>query len=187
VETYASYHSFTSNVSSRFTVMSKNPYVLLLFIPAVVSLANTIGCVVMSSRFPDIWDIKKSRYFVSMAASCKIFMDIAITVTMCILVVQQQSVISSRSKFLLKALFVWTLTTGLLTSIFTIVYFATYLTMPTNTLYIGIYLLRTKICANGMLASLNTRKALRSISNQQIHLVEIFPSRKSIREVSESE
>jgi len=159
-------------------LLNKNKNVFLLFIPVVVGSAHTIGVVVIISRYPGFWQIDKSKYYLSMAAGCKVLTDIATTVTMCALLARRRSMITSRSRFLLKALFVWTLTTGLLTSLFTIVYCVTYLTMPSNTVYIGVYLLRTKICANAMLASLNTRRALRSISNQQIHLEEIFPSTK---------
>jgi len=158
---------------------NKTKYALLPFIPMAVGSAHAIGCVVVISQFPGFWDVDKSKYYVSMSASCKVLTDIAIAGTMSALLVQRQTMITNRSKFLLKALFVWTLTTGLLTSVFTVVYLVTYITMPSNNVYVGVFLLRTQICGNAMLTSLNTRKALRTLSNQQIHLAEILPSTTS--------
>jgi len=159
-------------------LMDKNKYALLPFIPVLVGTAHAIGFTVISWEFRYIWEFDKATYYLIMTASCKVLTDIAITVTMCALLSKRQSMIASRSKFLLKALFIWTLTTGLLTSVSTVAYLVTYLSMSKNLVYVGVYLVRTKICANAMLASLNTRKALRSITNKQIRLQAIPLSTK---------
>jgi len=158
---------------------NKSKYALLLFIPVVVGAAHAIGCVITISRFPYAWELKKGAYFMTMTISCKLLTDIANTITLCTLLIRRQSMIARRSKVLLKALFVGTLTTGVLTSVFTIVYYATYLTMSKNSICVGLYLLRTKICANAMLASLNSRNVLRSMSDQPIPLEMLLSTKHS--------
>jgi hypothetical protein len=60
-----------------------------------------------------------------------------------------------------------TVTTGVLTSVFTFLYCALYITMPGNFVYIAAFLVHSRMYANTLLASLNTRKVLRSLSSRE--------------------
>jgi len=157
-------------IMRMWKLMNRNKYALLPFISIAIGTAHVIGYVITAVRFPFFSQTSKSRYFVSVVAGSRVLTDIAIAGAMCSLLYRQQSRIAHHSKSLIKALFIWTLTTGLLTSVFTLVYFATYITMPGNFIYIAAYLIHGFIYANAMLASLNSRKILRSLNNQDIVL-----------------
>ncbi|KAL4250530.1 hypothetical protein ABKN59_002332 [Abortiporus biennis] len=86
------------------------------------------------------------------------FVDTLIAVILCILLWRMKSrIISKRMGFQLNVLLVYTIHTGVLTSIVSILILATYLAMPDNLIYAAIYLVLPKVYHNALLASLNGR------------------------------
>lgn len=149
---------------------NKSKYVALAFIPVLVYSTHVVGIVVTSVQAPFFAEQSKFGYFLSMADSFRIVEDVGIAAAMCTLMYVRRGSVD-RSNSLLKTIFFWSLTTGVLTSIFIIASYVSYLTMPNNLIYIGFYLMYSKIGANAMLASLNMRNRLRSgSSSRDIHL-----------------
>ncbi|KAF7293803.1 hypothetical protein HMN09_01176100 [Mycena chlorophos] len=68
---------------------------------------------------------------------------------------------------LLDQLLKWTLETGMLTSIFSCLNLAFYVQQPDNFIWIALQVVRARVFANSLLASLNSRDALRTMSTQK--------------------
>jgi len=153
-----------------WTFTDKNKYVVLGFIPLVMYTAHSIVILVKNLQAP-YFMLFSGSYSLAAGESFRLLSDVGIAVTMCILMYRRRS-LAARSKFLLKSIFIWSLTSGVLTSLFIFVSLVTYITMPDNMIYIAAYLIYAKIGANGMLASLNMRKVLRELPN---HVIDLQP------------
>ncbi|KAJ3477210.1 hypothetical protein NLI96_g10621 [Meripilus lineatus] len=82
--------------------------------------------------------------------------DFTITVILCILLHQKQSVIK-RTRSLIKRLMVYTINAGALTSLCAIASLIAYAVMSKNFVFLGIYSVLPKLYLNSLLATLNAR------------------------------
>lgn len=87
-------------------------------------------------------------------------MDVIITVTLCLLLRRQQKKNPSSMDHIFDSLILYTLETGSLTCIATVLVLICWLAMPTNLVFMALYLVIIKLYANSLLATLNTRKQL---------------------------
>jgi len=144
-------------------VMNKSKYAFIAIIPAFVYTAHIIGLAATVARPYVLVDQPKIKYFLIMADCFRIVTDVGIAGAMCGL--SRRPSMPPSTNILLKSVVMKSLTTGVLTSIFIIASFITYLTLPHTVIFLAIYLMYSKIGANAMLASLNMRKAMRSQAN----------------------
>jgi len=152
-----------------WTLTNKSKYVTLAFIPPAIYTASSIVAVVSATQDPLFLHHAKVEYYLAAGESFRTLSDVCIAGTMCTLMYRRRSQ-TSRSNFLVKLIFIWSLTSGALTSLFIFVALVMYIKMPANMIYIAVYLIYARIGGNGMLASLNMRKVLRRRSNGEIHL-----------------
>ncbi|KAF8896743.1 hypothetical protein CPB84DRAFT_1781731 [Gymnopilus junonius] len=88
--------------------------------------------------------------------------DTTIAVSLCILLFQSRiGFESNKMDSVLVVLMVFSINTGLLTSLCAIACFVTYTIWPQRLIYIGVYFTLSKLYVNALLASLNTRNRLR--------------------------
>ncbi|GLB43778.1 hypothetical protein LshimejAT787_1402900 [Lyophyllum shimeji] len=90
--------------------------------------------------------------------------DVIITGWLCYFLREMRSRMGSTLMIqLVDTLTLYTIETGALTSVATIASLISWLTMPTNLIFLGLHFVIGKLYANSLLASLNTRKELRRL------------------------
>ncbi|PCH38946.1 hypothetical protein WOLCODRAFT_146793 [Wolfiporia cocos MD-104 SS10] len=103
------------------------------------------------------------------------FGDIMTAAVLCMLL--RRNTVLLKLETAVNTLILYTIETGLLTSICAITCFILYATMPHNYIYIAMFLVLTKLALNSLLAMLNARRSLRetgglasATSSAQIHI-----------------
>jgi hypothetical protein len=152
-------------IMRMWKLSERNIWTLIPLIPILVGTGSGFAYAYIAFKFPAFADYRTVKVALSLCAASRTFTDITISFWMCAILHKKGNNLPSGSDGLLRWLVIYTLSTGLVTSVFTVAYMITYLTMPTNMVYIAIYLVHCKIYANSMLASLNGRKSLRSRVN----------------------
>ncbi|KDR71512.1 hypothetical protein GALMADRAFT_102487 [Galerina marginata CBS 339.88] len=89
--------------------------------------------------------------------------DTMVAVSLCILLIKSRTGFK-RTDSLVTTLMVFSINTGLLTSISAIACFVTYAIWPQRFIFMGIYFALSKLYVNSLLASLNARSTLRGQS-----------------------
>ncbi|KZV67330.1 hypothetical protein PENSPDRAFT_755014 [Peniophora sp. CONT] len=147
----------------------KKPY-LLLFVPAVVAFGFGIALIVHFFQRPAFGDAPSSRWFIIAWAATRTLADLSIAATKCWKLNRSRRDLSAEIQSVLWSIFSFALTTGILTSVFALLIIITYLVLPFDFVYAGIYTIYGKIYANSLLASLNTRQALRARAHHTVNL-----------------
>ncbi|KAJ7725638.1 hypothetical protein DFH07DRAFT_250975 [Mycena maculata] len=95
--------------------------------------------------------------------------DLAIAGTIVYLIYKQQSeILPKRTVAVLDKLMLWSIETGMLTSVSGIAMLICFLTMRRNYIWLVIYVINTRFFSNALLANLNSREALRAMSEADI-------------------
>ncbi|KJA22397.1 hypothetical protein HYPSUDRAFT_656476 [Hypholoma sublateritium FD-334 SS-4] len=92
-----------------------------------------------------------------------VLVDSLIAVSLCILLVRNRTGFKQTDS-VVSRLMLFTINTGLLTSIAAVACFVTYAIWPQRFIFMGIYFALSKLYANSLLASLNARNVLRGQS-----------------------
>ncbi|KAF7290103.1 hypothetical protein HMN09_01315500 [Mycena chlorophos] len=90
--------------------------------------------------------------------------DNSITISLVILLLYTRNTGFSKTTALVDQLIKWTIETGMITSIFSILNLVFYQTQTDNFIWIGIQFVKARLFANSLLASLNSRKTLRAMN-----------------------
>ncbi|KAJ3931813.1 MAG: hypothetical protein NXY57DRAFT_1005833 [Lentinula lateritia] len=104
------------------------------------------------------------------------FVDLGVALALCVYLYSQRSTSIARTTILLDRLIAFTLTTGLLTSIISVVTVLCYVTMPDNSVWILMYTLLAKSYSNSMMVSLNSRSAVNASSGSNVITLDISRS-----------
>ncbi|KAJ7659089.1 hypothetical protein DFH06DRAFT_1472546 [Mycena polygramma] len=91
--------------------------------------------------------------------------DIIIALTLVYSLYHRRSSALERTAAIVDKLIAWTIETGLITSVASIVLMSVFITMPTNFIWISIVVIIPRLFSNSFLASLNSRAALRTIDS----------------------
>ncbi|KAJ7336267.1 hypothetical protein DFH08DRAFT_878289 [Mycena albidolilacea] len=91
--------------------------------------------------------------------------DFTITATLVANLISHRSHIHKRTVPLVDKLVMWTIATGMLTSIMAIVVMICFVTMKYNFIWLGVYLVVPGLYSNSFLASLNSREKLRAMND----------------------
>ncbi|KAI0668077.1 hypothetical protein C8Q78DRAFT_1081481 [Trametes maxima] len=131
-----------------------------LVIPAVISMTTGLGFAIAAgveafafTRF--ITDFRRVSWLVSIAYGFAVSSDVILTSALVFVLQKTNSI--------LDILIIYTINTGLLTSVVSIAVFIFAIILPGNLIYAGISIVGAKLYANSVLAVLNSRK---SIDNQ---------------------
>ncbi|KAJ7050337.1 hypothetical protein C8F01DRAFT_1264218 [Mycena amicta] len=93
-----------------------------------------------------------------------LFNDNVITISLVVLLLMGRKRGVDKTAALVDKLIKWTIETGMITSIFSILNMAFYQTESGNFIWIGIQIVKARLFANSLLASLNSRQVLRELN-----------------------
>jgi len=130
--------------------------VILALGHAALGIASTIRLfqINLFSRLPEVLGVL-SATLIAMAVN-----DVLITVALCYYLRKTQSTLNGTHD-VIRLLIVYTIETGLLTSIFVTIDAVCVLTMPRNWIFIGLEVCVAKLYANSLLTILNSRRSVR--------------------------
>ncbi|KAI0822557.1 hypothetical protein BC628DRAFT_669592 [Trametes gibbosa] len=160
--------AFTVFISQCFyahRIYHVEPRYRWLVIPAVsfmftgVSFAIAAGVEAFRPTTRYITDFEGFNWLVSAAYGFLVATDIILTGAL-VFVLHRSRTGSKRSDTVLGLLIKYTINTGLLTSIISLLVFIFSLILPGNLVYAGISIVSTKLYANSLLAVVNSRKAI---------------------------
>ncbi|KAF7348654.1 hypothetical protein MVEN_01383800 [Mycena venus] len=96
--------------------------------------------------------------------------DLLITATLVVLLHRKRKDVLKRTAVLMDKLILWTLETGLLTSVTGVIALACFVSMKHNLIFLGFFSLEAQMYSNSLLASINSRETLRAINDREISL-----------------
>ncbi|KAI9060736.1 hypothetical protein FKP32DRAFT_1678689 [Trametes sanguinea] len=147
-----------------FRIFFFGPRYRWLLIPAVLSITAgaAFGFVAGIKAFVlvhQITDLHRISWMVSAAYGFAVASDVILTTTFVYALYQSRGV-SKRSNSTLDILIIYTINTGLLTSVVSVLAFVFALVVPGNLIYAAVSIVGAKLYANSVLALLNSRKSL---------------------------
>ncbi|KAI0668078.1 hypothetical protein C8Q78DRAFT_1048224 [Trametes maxima] len=104
-------------------------------------------------------DFGHVSWSISVAYGIAVIVDVILTSTL-VFMLRRSRIGSRRSDSLIHVLILYTVNTGLLTSIVSIAVFVFALMLPGNLIYAGISIVGAKLYANSVLAVINSRSAI---------------------------
>ncbi|KAI0628298.1 hypothetical protein C8Q77DRAFT_468050 [Trametes polyzona] len=143
----------------------------------VVEFGFTMAATVEGFRLP-LADFKEVSWLVSAMFGFAVFVDVCLTGTLVMVLLRSRTGFK-RTDSLIEVLIVYSINTGLLTSIFGLLCFIFAIILPGNLIYIGISIVGVKLYANSVLAVLNSRRAL---SDRQLEGFEMSSTVESSRD-----
>ncbi|KAI0628330.1 hypothetical protein C8Q77DRAFT_1162324 [Trametes polyzona] len=158
---------FTVFISQTFyahRVYYIGPHYRWLVIPAVVSMVTGITFAIIAgikafTSMRLITDFKSISWLVSVAYGFSVASD-AILAGALVFVLQRSRTGSKRTDTVLDALIKYTINTGLLTSVFSLLVFIFAIILPGNLVYAAISIVTAKLYANSVFAVVNSRKSI---------------------------
>ncbi|KAJ7152937.1 hypothetical protein C8R46DRAFT_1120808 [Mycena filopes] len=103
-------------------------------------------------------------WLITTAASVGVANDLLITVTLVTILRKQRDEVQARTVPLVDQLIVWTMETGLMTTVTSLATLLCFLTMKGNLIWGGIFVVVSRLYSNSVLASLNSRATLRAMN-----------------------
>ncbi|KIJ44847.1 hypothetical protein M422DRAFT_251833 [Sphaerobolus stellatus SS14] len=151
--------------AGRIYIVGRNIYATIGVISTSLSafafsivVAQKLFATKLTSRLHElIWAMITS---LALDAAC----DLMIVVTLCYYLNRRRSGFKS-TETLINKLIMWTINTGLLTSVVAVVDLICVVSMQDNLVYAGVFFIVSKLYANSVLASLNLRGILKSKHN----------------------
>ncbi|KAI0350804.1 hypothetical protein OH77DRAFT_1007132 [Trametes cingulata] len=104
-------------------------------------------------------DFQHVSWLISAVFGCAVVVDLCLTGTLVIVLLRSRTGFK-RTDSLIEVLIIYSINTGLLTSIFGVLCFIFAIILPGNLVYIGISIVGVKLYANSVLAVLNSRRSL---------------------------
>ncbi|KAJ6572195.1 hypothetical protein B0H19DRAFT_1132904 [Mycena capillaripes] len=138
-------------------VLTRLVMAIILFVLAL-EMKSLLGVLIQSQ-----W-LATSLWIISTAS------DLAITVTLVILLRKQRADVRTRTAVLVDKIILWTVETGMLTSAWGIATLICFTTMKTNFIWIGLFVVASRLFSNSLLASLNSRAKLRAMNEVSLPL-----------------
>ncbi|KAH9884521.1 hypothetical protein C8Q73DRAFT_719533 [Cubamyces lactineus] len=135
-----------------------------LLIPAAISMLTglafgTAAGIVAFEDVPKITDLHRIRWMISVAYGLAVLSDFLLTGIL-IFILHRSRTHFRRSDAMIDILIIYTINTGLLTSIASCLAFVFILIIPGNLIYATISIVGAKLYANSVLAVLNSRRAI---------------------------
>ncbi|OAX40816.1 hypothetical protein K503DRAFT_864334 [Rhizopogon vinicolor AM-OR11-026] len=161
--------------------------VLPITVGIIVTLALGVATVVTYEVYRShlFTDLARIEWSTLMYLSTVTFIDFVIASSLCYLLATSRTGFSSTDSFLTK-LMVYTINTGCLTSVCSMVAFITCAVMPNNLIYVAVEFLVTKLYVNSFLALMNARYYLQPNDTEHIDVSELRVHRPSLHSSGES-
>ncbi|KAF7342420.1 hypothetical protein MVEN_01831000 [Mycena venus] len=158
--------------SFRIYTLSKKLYVpILIVLVTSVRLLGSMVTFVVTLRLPSLQSYTAHWGWLSIAQWCAgVFNDVLTTAALVVLLYNQRTSAQRRTVALVDKIIVWTIETGMLTSASAIFMMIFYLTMKERMIWLAAFVVAARMYSNSLLASLNSREALRSMKTTQVSL-----------------
>ncbi|KAG1755402.1 hypothetical protein EDB19DRAFT_402838 [Suillus lakei] len=137
---------------------------VLCVIAQVVSLVITVRAFNTTSIAAFETDQNTS---ITLALTSRVLCDTILTLSMAWYLRKQRSVFS-RTTSTIDRLVLWTIETGLITSLVAVLVISFFLAMKQNYIWVGFYAILASVNGNSLLASLNGRLIFRSVTNESL-------------------
>ncbi|OSD03283.1 hypothetical protein PYCCODRAFT_1434700 [Trametes coccinea BRFM310] len=129
----------------------------------LVTCGSTIAYAILTAHIASWFDLYKLAWLFITSFSWSIVADLLITAALCVLLIRKRTGFE-RSDNILRKLVIYSVNTGLLTSLCALVCLVTYTTMPDNFIFMACYCVYPKLILNCLLATLNGRSGLHKLS-----------------------
>ncbi|KAJ3773283.1 hypothetical protein FB446DRAFT_733645 [Lentinula raphanica] len=140
-----------------------------LWICAILRFAASVALTVFGIQTPSATAyVADWSWLLTTLFSLGAFVDLGVALALCSYLYSQRATSIAKTGILLDRLIAFTLTTGLLTSIVSVVTVISYVTMPANSVWILMYTLLAKSYSNSMMVSLNSRPALKASAGSNV-------------------
>jgi len=142
-----------------------------LFIPIISWFLSFLRLVVGTAVFITAYRMTALPIFeaqfgwlITTAASVGVGNDLLITVTLVLVLQKQRGEVQARTVPLVDRLIIWTMETGLMTTVASLATLICFLTMKGNLVWGGVFVVVSRLYSNSVLASLNSRETLRTMN-----------------------
>ncbi|KAJ7776393.1 hypothetical protein B0H16DRAFT_1879712, partial [Mycena metata] len=137
----------------------------LIWFMAFLNLLGLIGIFVASMRATS-WGIYLAQFewLPTTTWSISVACDVAITATLVVVLRSQRSCAHRKTIAVVDKIIIWTIQTGMLTSVLSIATLALFLTMTENFIWLAFHVLGPQLFSNSLFASLNSRETLRAMN-----------------------
>ncbi|KAJ7472564.1 hypothetical protein FB451DRAFT_1249970 [Mycena latifolia] len=155
----------------RIYVLSKKPYIsyftwtlsFLRWLAAIVLGVAAVWKNPLMHAYEEKW-----AWLINALWAVSITNDVVITATLVSLLYQQRNDGQRRTVAMIDKLIVWTIETGMVTSISNFIILILFVTMPDNLVWLAQWSIGTRLFSNSLLASLNSRASLRAINDSAL-------------------
>ncbi|KAG1755400.1 hypothetical protein EDB19DRAFT_1661022 [Suillus lakei] len=146
-----------------------------------ISLAMAVKAFTMTNLVT--FETDENR-LITLSLTSRLACELTLTLSMAWYLRKQRSSTFSRTTTMIDRLVLWTIETGLTTSLVVVFVLSFFLSMKQNYIWVGIYANLATVNANSLLASLNGRLILRSVPNDSLNMNTLSssgggPSRKT--------
>ncbi|KAF9457635.1 hypothetical protein BDZ94DRAFT_1301750 [Collybia nuda] len=133
---------------------------LLLGTLSLSAFALSITASVLSFRF-EFWSQRNELKWIGLAGTILVvILDGIIAIVLCVYLLMQK-VEGKGTRRIINRVLIFTINTGLASSLMSIVNIVTFFALPNTLIFLGTNFIFTKVYANAILANLNARKSLR--------------------------
>ncbi|KZP08289.1 hypothetical protein FIBSPDRAFT_939073 [Athelia psychrophila] len=154
----------------RIWILSKKwPITLISWTGSFLAFTGTVAIMILGQISYIAKFDAEFTWLVTTTLALLLSVDIINTVALCSYLRIERTGFQSTDGMLNK-LFIWTLETGLFTSLGAMLMLIFSLALPETTIWIGISAFYGKLYSNSLMASLNAREALRSLSMANTHI-----------------
>ncbi|KAF7328892.1 hypothetical protein MVEN_02518900 [Mycena venus] len=170
---HALYHFTIVDFGHPERLFSRLPVSLdtAIFFSALIEQSGSVVTFIVTLRLPSLQSYIAHWSWLSISQwSASAVNDILTTATLVVLLYNQRRSAQRKTVALVDKIIVWTIETGMLTSALAIFMIIFYLTMKERMIWLGAYVISSRLYSNSLLASLNSRGALRSMNNMEVSL-----------------
>lgn len=166
----------------RIYRLSKGNRPLTGWIMAVSTTDLVVGLVITVKAFgvPSFPELKKISFLMYLTFAVGTTSDLSLALALCYLLHRSRTGFR-KTDSLIKVLILYTVNTGMIVALDASLGMIMYVLMPDNLIFLGIYLLLSKLYLNSYLAALNARRDLRDKGDDtpvSIHLSQISQTRR---------
>ncbi|KAI0791717.1 hypothetical protein C8Q75DRAFT_890403 [Abortiporus biennis] len=170
----------------RVWLLSRMPIISIIMM--VLNFVILASCSVISAKYVQIgnfFELGRIKWLFTFIFTLIAFLDTLIAIVLSFWLWRKKSGgVFQQTDSQIDTLMTYAIHTGALTSLFSIAVLTTYLKMPNNLIFVGIYVIVPKLYHNALLASLNGRRTILKSKDDKgyksIHLSSVLPSSSSV-------
>ncbi|KAJ3008272.1 hypothetical protein NUW54_g3220 [Trametes sanguinea] len=154
----------TQRTVSQNMALGRNWYLALaIALSVLTTFGASMALAILGAHLPSWFDLHKFAWLLILALSWSIAADVLIAAALCVLLIRKRTGFQ-RSDTILRRLVIYSVNTGVLSSMCALACVITYTTMPDNFIFMAFYCSYPKMILNCLLATLNGRAGLRNMT-----------------------